>query len=424
MTRDILSRRVPLKASQTLSSTGFPGRLKPTWTRSQDARLSSAIESISPRRAYVVSVLRMPFRKSISPSRSIGRPAPTGPRRAMTHFLVSSSIVLAGAMGVPTVALAQRSTSDSLARFLAVPSLHRRADAVARLNTLPLAQLSPSARTAIVALLDAEATGHAPVDPDTLATNDERYGEYILDLTDLVVKLQDPASLRGLTRLGISSGDAAQRLVASFGTASLPPLSEAWNADERVRPSVVTTWAFMLAVTGPRALGASDRSRVLGAILSATDRYPMAVAIAARAGSLTALSPLLADVAARSPSDIVRSRAEKAVTVLGPARDATPPAALLAQTADWLSGVCGTGEEDDASREPPLEGRPRKEVCATLRNDIRHAGTALTGGRLDVVRGSLNDIVVVAASARTRGTLTQAEAALVGGNARYLLSRL
>jgi hypothetical protein len=390
------------------------------------------------------SVIPMPGHEMSGPPASTR--FDTSPAQRPVRWL--AMLCIASALAAPAV-LAQGNVaeSDSLARLLMTPSIHKRADVVARLNALPIVELSPSARMGLVALLDAEATGRAPVDPNPPGGEDETYSEYLIELTDAVLKLKDPASLRGLTRLGIQTGFQVQRFIASFGATSLPSLDEAWRTEVRARPSIITTWAFTLARTGPNALNPQNRRRVSASIIAATDSFPIAVASAARVGSLSALVPLLADVASRSKSDIVRGEAQKAVNVLAPLRAATTPVALLEQTSELLRGFCAKGghdegdddkgEHDDphvaaATSTPSVrkhdehegEQLSREEACGTLRGKLTFARATLVTGRPAAAKLVLEDIVHTAARARASGAFTSAEAALIEGNATYILSRL
>src|SRR4051812_3041228 len=103
---------------------------------------------------------------------------PTLARRAVgrSALLAATTALLA----LPASrAAAQGSTADSLAGLLSTADVHQRALAVARLNALPLAELTPGARSALVELLDAEATRRAPIDADAIGAEDEIYAEYL-----------------------------------------------------------------------------------------------------------------------------------------------------------------------------------------------------------------------------------------------------
>ena len=318
-----------------------------------------------------------------------------------------------------SVASAQASIADSLAGVLASPDIHARAVAVARLDALPVAELTSGARSALVGLLDAEATHAVAPDPNQIPDEDETYDEYIIDLTSVVLKLHDPAAIRGLTLVGIQTNEDVQRYIASAGARSLPALDEAWQADPDDRPTIVTTWSFMLGVGAPDALSAQDRQRVLASIFAATDSFPIAVAGAARVASLTALEPVLADLAATATSDVVRSRAAKAVAVLGPARDAAMPAQLLGGTSDLVDAFCARPGLANTARVHPN----RPAACGKISADMNEAAAALNVSRPDDAKTALANASATAATARGTGALSAAEAAVIAGNVAYLLTR-
>jgi hypothetical protein len=348
------------------------------------------------------------------------------------HSLYSAAAVCCLA-GVPLLSSsAQIAGADSLARRLTAADVHIRAEAVARLNALPLGQLTPSARRSLVRLLELEATGRAPKSSEPTSGEDETYGEYIIDLTSGVLRLQDPASLHGLVRLGIETAQDVQQFVASFGARSLPLLDDAWRTRENARSSIIATWAFATLVRGPNALRPDDRRRVLRSILAATDEYTIAVAGAARSASLTGLIPVLTDVASRLPkNDIGGERATRAANELAPLRARLGPTVLLDDAADWIAAVCGHEEgkgegkgegEDDRGRRSGSESRRR--ACDELAEQLERARTSLRAGRLSEARAALSAATRTAAAARSSRVFTAPEGAVIHGNLQYLLTRL
>ncbi len=371
------------------------------------------------------------------------------PRRVI-HYPKSASrrpgaralAVIGAALVMHVPAVQAQHTADSLARALTSTSIHERAEAVARLNTLPEAELSRSARNSLVTLFNAEAMGRAPVDPEPVGAEDETYSEYLVDLTDVVLKLRDPASLPGLARIGIQTSYAAQRYVASFGATALPVLDAAWRTEERARPSIVTTWAFLLAQTGGQSLKAADRGRVIASIVAAVGTYPIAVAAAAEAGPLTSLSPVLADMASHATSEIVRRDAREAVNELAPLRAALSSIALLDQTSEWVTAICATGHEEPGGdghegaghrsdarastrNDDDRDGEQgRSATCERVRGSLAAARVALLANRPELAKLLLRDAAQVAGDARAKGIFSSAEAALIQGNVLDLWSRL
>src|SRR5206468_3544827 len=178
-------------------------------------------------------------------------------------------------------------------------SFRTRAAGVAMLNAVPVADLRTEGSSALISLLEREATGQVAYNEVT-ADGDESWSEYIGDLSFAVLRLNDPRSLRGLALLGIETGRDAQEYVASLGAAALPALDEAWQLKATVRPDVIITWGSLLAVTGTNALSASDRTVVLSHVGTALSDYGVAVATAARRGSIVVLAPALLRIAAGS----------------------------------------------------------------------------------------------------------------------------
>jgi hypothetical protein len=342
---------------------------------------------------------------------------PPIPARARARLAAAIAVTI---FVLPAAASGQGTVADSLAGVLTTTDVHQRALAVARLNALPLAELTPNARAALVELLDAEATKRVPLDAEQPTDEDETYDEYVIDLTDAVLKLDDPAALRGLTILGIQTGRDVQRWVAARGASSLPALDAAWAADPQSRGGVITTWALMLRNTGSAALGAADRARLLGAIVGATDDLPIEVAAAARAGSLVALVPALDELSRQADDEVVRNRAAKAVEILAPARDALTPAQALGEAQQLARGFCARpGLANDPTSHPN-----RPSVCGVIGADFNKARAALRTGRPADARAALTDAASTAAAARAAGSLAPAEAASVEGNVQYLLGRI
>jgi len=147
-------------------------------------------------------------------------------------------ISLGSALGLlialPVGAAAQN--VDSLVGVLASPSVYARAQAVARLNLVPLQALPAGAREAMIRLLEREATGQVTYG-ETTGPDDETYAEYVVDLARGVLRLRDPSAVRGIAFLGIETSRAAQEFIAARGAAAIPVLDEVWAAKERARPS-------------------------------------------------------------------------------------------------------------------------------------------------------------------------------------------
>jgi BMFP domain-containing protein YqiC len=333
---------------------------------------------------------------------------------------------------------AQSSVADSLAPSLANPDVHVRTAAVIQLNALPTSDLSPSIRHTLINLLEAEATGRGPKNPYTTADSDETYSEYIIGLTDAVLRLRDPAALRGLVLLGAQTSGDVERFVASFGRRSLPYLDDAWRTRENARPSVIMMRALTTTVTGPNALTTAQRQRVLASLIDSVATYPTDVARAATAASLVELAPVLADVAAREESDVARNLASRAVSELEPLRAQVSVSTLLEKTSNALAGFCRVGgvevehsahvsrgdTEAHDSRGDTDDPSTRAAACAVIWRGLRLAQADVAAGRIAAAKAKLDLVARAAAFAGTRGIFSSAEVALIQGNARYIITRL
>ena len=113
-------------------------------------------------------------------------------------------ISLGSALGLlialPVGAAAQN--VDSLVGVLASPSVYARAQAVARLNLVPLQALPAGAREAMIQLLEREATGQVTYG-ETTGPDDETHAEYVIDLARGVLRLHDPSAVRGIGSIDV-----------------------------------------------------------------------------------------------------------------------------------------------------------------------------------------------------------------------------
>lgn len=331
--------------------------------------------------------------------------------RSLAHVVIT--ILMAGGMSILPGRAACGQTADSLARQLTSPDVHVRAEAVARMNALPLEQLTAGARRDLIDLLNREATTAAAAPGDSAADEDETYREYIIDLASAVSRLRDSSALRGLVFLGIQTGQEVQRQVAAFGESSLPVLVEAWMTKPKARPSVVETLGFLAARDG--ALDRRARLEVLSQLLIAANEYPIALAAAARAASLETLQPVLEQMAVGTPDVVVRSRVLRAASLLEPIRGRTSPEVLLGEVQDWIAAMC---------RLRSSGGIHRNGICPSLVNEVAAAREHIVATRWTPAQNVLNAALRRTLEARAAGLLSQLEAALIQGNLKYVLSRL
>src|SRR5437660_3756129 len=314
------------------------------------------------------------------------------------------------ALAVVAVGAAAQSPDDAVT-MLSAASLRTRAAGVARLNTLPVATLPAAAPAALISLLEREATGQVPYN-ETTADGDESWQEYIVDLSDAVLRLHDSRSLRGLTLLGIETSRDAQEYVASLGSAALPALNEAWRTKEAVRPDVIATWGSLLTVTGASALDPTDRASVLSRLASAAQGYALAVAGAARRARLVILAPVVGQIADTTSDETTRARLRHIANDLRVQLDATPSSEVLSQLNEWLGGLCvgASGSRHGACT----------SLDRLLTNATRQIGDADAPAAHSTVNASLERVE----AARTADSFSDSEATTLRLVLEYLVARI
>jgi hypothetical protein len=204
---------------------------------------------------------------------------------------------------------------------------------------LPVANLSASNKAAVISLLDRESLGAAtPVDPAYAGPTDETWPEYIVTLTDAVIRVGDATALRGISRLGLQTSVDAKHFVGDFGASALPYLDSAWALSPTARPAIVGTWGYMLRPGS--SLGADSRATVQSHLLAPDDTFHIEPALAAQQYQLVALLPLIDSLrrVATDPSD--SAILASASAELTPLYNARPPSALMGDLTDWINGMC------------------------------------------------------------------------------------
>ena len=319
-------------------------------------------------------------------------------------------LIVAGIAPLPTILGAQTNDPDSLVRLLTSPSIGARADAVVRLSLIPMAQLPMAARPALVSLLEREATGQVAY-PDTTAGY-ETYGEYIIDLTRTVLRFHDPASVRGLSLLGIQTSRVAQEFVAGFGSQSLAALDEAWTTKRSARPSVLVTLGRMVAQRQTNGLSESDRQEVLNRIWAGVDSFPIALATTARAASLFMLVPVLRQISSSNSDPSVGAGVGRALAELEPKLNAASPTTVASGLNDWLRALC-LGAQG-----------ARSSACTSLSGTVISATGQITTNQPGPARDTLMALAARVDTGYQQGVWTDGEHRLLAANARYLGFRL
>ena len=339
------------------------------------------------------------------------RPAlPPGSAPSRVRRAVLSCLMIWGLAPLPAYLGAQADNPDSLVRLLTSPSVGVRADAVVRLSLIPMTQLPVAARPALVSLLEREATAQVAY-PDTTARY-ETYGEYIIDLTRTVLRFHDPASVRGLSLLGIQTSRAAQEFVAGLGSQSLAALDEAWTTKRSARPSVLVTLGRMVAQQQTNGLSESDRQEVLKRIWAGVDSFPIALATTARAASLFILVPVLRQISSSNSDPSVGAGVGRALVELQPRLNAAPPATVLSGLDDWLRALCLGAQS------------PRSNACTSLSGSLTSARGQITANQPGPARDTLMAFAARVDTGFQQGVWTDGEHRLLAANARYLGFRL
>lgn len=320
----------------------------------------------------------------------------------LNRMLLRAVLALVAGSSAPSVLAAQ--TIDALVQLLDSPDWRVRSDAVSRLNLMPLSDLPATVAPKLTALLEREA-----LQPDLPANvESEGYGEYEIELVHGVLRFRDPASLRGMALLGIHTSREAQEFVASHGAASLPYLDQAWATQPLARGSVVTTWALMLGRFA-HTLSRDERLQIQARLLAAD---AINFAWAAVTVPMPEAVPILEATAAADPLEIVRNRAQTALTQLRPLRDALSSQDLAARLREWLDALCSAAQG------------ARRGTCESLTNLLDDVRTHLAAGRTGSAKNAFEAFANRADSAMQQGELTDAEHRLLADNARYLAGKL
>ncbi|MBW7933483.1 MAG: hypothetical protein H3C62_07700 [Gemmatimonadaceae bacterium] len=333
--------------------------------------------------------------------------------RAAYVFCRALSIVIGVMLSAPAV---RAQSIDSLTAALGSSALLVRASAVESLNRLPVSALPSATRDALIALLEREATGTQPVDPEATADDDEAWGEYIIGLAEVVQQLGDSRALRGLCLLGIQTSRSAQEYVASFGAQAIAPLREAWSTKPTSRPSVITTLALVA-----KSADSTTRLVVLQTLLAPDDTFPIAIADAAIAGNLFGLVPFL-DSLARAPdlSPIAQGALQEAADTLRPQLTSIPAPQLLAEYEGLLAAICHNASG-------ALQG-----YCESSENGIENSAKHLLAssaqhvqqGFTNQARQELEQVVARTVNAVSAGTLTAWQGIVIITGLQQVIARL
>jgi hypothetical protein len=319
---------------------------------------------------------------------------------------------MATALGTSTALQAQASDPvnvDSLTAALDSPDLETRSVAVAALRTLAPTALPAATRLKLIALLEREAmTVSQPRADDG---EDSPEGTYRTQLVRVVVRLNDPASARGLALVGLSINADAQRLVASRGDAAVALLDEA----ERVNP----TLADAVAATRGRMLGEyasllseTSASTIRAAVLRTAATNPLAFARAARFGRLVEAAPIVAQLAADASDELAKSILGSAANQLATERAQATTESILNGLAASIAALCGQAQG------------ARIGACEALIHLAQAAFADLRASRPAAAHAILLALATKASTAARQGAITAIEGTMISGTASYLATRI
>lgn len=325
---------------------------------------------------------------------------------------MSVSLALTATALVPCAQAQEGPALERLLDDIRSPQVSVRAIAVAHLSGMPVAALSANGRGALVGLLEAEATGTAPAEDQVSdAPDDELWGEYIIDLTDLVVRMADPRALRGLSLLGIQTSRSAQEFVAHQGEAALPFLDEAWDTTPSARPSVIQTWGRILLLGDGSALSSGARNRLLERLASGAPDEPLAVASASRKAVLLPLMPILLRAAHRESDEIVATEIARSVAILRAKLRTLSRSALFTELTSGLRLAC-LGSQG-----------PRRGACESVQNLAATAEAHGTAKRTAPLLNTLDALVRRAEQAERTGALVPPDVQYIREMVSYIRLR-
>ncbi len=326
--------------------------------------------------------------------------------RPMTRLIVCAFAFLA-----TTAVVARSQNVDSLIASLSSTQVSVRAMSLGALSDLPLTALTPGARSAIIRLLDLEASGSAPA-TDTVAAGspNELYGEYIISLTSLAAKFNDPRALRGLAMIGLVTSLAVEDFVASQGAAAIPILDTAFTTSDDVRSSVVSTWGRMLLITPP--LDSAPRMAALLRIARNAVPYPSAVAAAASETRSVSLLPALFAAYAADTDALSRARLTPALSVLRTQEAAESAPQLLGDLSVGIAAACAGASGNGQG------------ACEAVQNLIAAATRHVQRGETAAAHNTLAALSKRAGDGQAAGELTPALAQFLQELARMIDGKL
>lgn len=333
-------------------------------------------------------------------------------KTAVLLLLAATVPARVNAQAVPSIAALE----DSLTS----PAFSARASAVAALSERA-PQITAMGLTRLIDLLRAELDGTAARGAAE-EEGDEGYSQYMMMLTQLVSRFNDPRATPVLARQGIALGGGAAFQVAMAGDAAIPPLVATWNRNLYLRAGVIRTMAhtrYYADSTGA-PLSADSRTTI--------DEYLLRAMVAPKAwlrhafvdavaiiGDPTYL-PLTQDMGANDPASLhgiryVARDAGKLVPVLEQRRASASPGSLLEGLQARERAACRAEWITNAG------------ICNSLGVKLNAAAAGIARGQNTVGRNVLDAFLSELAAQRGKAVNEHAYV-LLAGNAQYLITRL
>ena len=332
------------------------------------------------------------------------------------RFLAAALLL---AVCAPSLVRAQGTAIGSHEDALGSNDWTARARAVTEL-ALRAPEISAGGLTKLITLLDSELAGTASqAGPEE---DDEAYGQYIMQLTALITRFNDPRATPLLAKQGIAITRGAVFQVAMAGDAGIGPLVGAWNENPALRPAVVRTMGEMRYYADSTGTGISATTRgtiddyLLRAAVAAEPWLRHAFVDAAGATRDARYLSLVADLAANDGATIdgrryVAGDAARLVPALQSSRAAATPRSIVDGLLANQRSACTLGWITGAG------------ICNSLRAKLAAARTSIVAGDNATARGQLGDLLDELSAQRGKSVSERAYS-LLAENTTYLVSRL
>lgn len=339
------------------------------------------------------------------------------------RLLKASAVVLllALVMLAPARSVAQATVDiGTIESRLGAGDWQSRADAVDALaRRAP--EITAMGLTQLIDLLGRELDGSAPVGSRTDG-DEESYGQYMMTLTALITRFNDPRATPLLARQGIAIVRGSVYQVAMAGDAGIDPLTATWNETPALRPAVIITMGEMrhYADSTGQAISAQTRQTIDAHLLvAATDAEPWvrhAFVDAVASTRDVSYLPIVDDLRVNDPAVIgpvryVARDADAVASVLRSRRDRLQPNALIGGLAAIQTAACA------------IDWIARDGTCISLAAKLEAARDAIARGATDAARGAITAFVNELSAQRGKAVSERAYT-LLSTDATYLALRL